>query len=436
MLNQDNVTSIETANHLLSKALEELKENQSLLSEEGLMRIAAAKSEVSLAHEKLMDDSSWGSVAEDPHLFWGVLQKVIFDTSLSLSAQKILKDTISKQNLADIDFQVCIKELVKNNCQQEAKLIHNLRHFGYLVAQNSEKNRMTPCNVDSILFAMISRWVQDDSPDFLLGNAMLNRKIQEAAAANTDSDPLNLNVIDKDNHKVFFGESFEQRFPEEEKKIKKAKRTAINLDVPLRGPSSNMAEETLVTPKSNWGRLINWISQRPTAIKQFFKNIKLPKIGFSLSKKDKDTVSVGNPIVQPKQPGSPLINERHESLAEKTTVKENDPVKISQHWSKRDVTTYKDKAKERKVEEPFVGRARAILPSRGLNEEVIAENTVTAKKAQQEDKVISEKIVPSIPQDEIQSKYPNAPKKVDTGAEQTSFEKAKEVFEKKKPKQS
>ncbi len=50
--------------------------------------------------------------------------------------------------------------------------------------------------------------------------------------------------------------------------------------------------------------------------------------------------------------------------------------------------------------------------------------------------MISEKIVPSIPQDEIQSKYPNAPKKVDTGDEQTSFEKAKEVFEKKKPKQS
>ncbi len=206
--------TLSVSNQILEQVLGYFATNSQQLRMEGILRIdgnVAQQKEVLervktnpskkpiTSKENLKTLGQDGKVKlELTHNIIGVLKKSLKDPlGFSPRAIEVVRefDKITPNDL--------VEELIKVDSFEEAKIIHNLLHLGFLVAKNQQANKMTPNNVAVVLTPQIA----NIAGEFNLGfSAVLqNNLTQLLDRALTAEKSLLSQPFDKEGYEVQMG---------------------------------------------------------------------------------------------------------------------------------------------------------------------------------------------------------------------------------------
>jgi len=188
-LSLSTATSLETANYVLDQVLDHIayKNNaEAFLKTEGIYRISGTEKEVRECYAKIQKDPNTAllkdqpEIIQNPHNIVGVLKKALLDARIKWSPQALkalvnfqaaFQSQPQKTKVEDLNNTVLtpesaeygprlisqlIVDLVQCGAIEEAKLLHNLAHLGYLICQYEASNKMTPINMAIVMTPSLS----------------------------------------------------------------------------------------------------------------------------------------------------------------------------------------------------------------------------------------------------------------------------------------
>mgnify|MGYP001026644420 CR=1 FL=1 len=196
-LSLSTATPLETTNYVLDQVLDHIayKNNaEAFLKTEGIYRISGTEKAVRECYAKIQKDPNTAllkdqpEIIQNPHNIVGVLKKALLDTRIKWSPQalkalaifqgafQVKSQETKAENLNNTDltaapeeysprlFSQLIVDLIQCGAIEEAKLLHNLTHLGYLICQYQAFNKMTTSNMAIVMTPSLSALTMHQLP--------------------------------------------------------------------------------------------------------------------------------------------------------------------------------------------------------------------------------------------------------------------------------
>lgn len=179
---QHHASSLEITNHILDQILIHLaneKSRNAFLDTEGLYRKSGEAEKIEAYFNTIKNTyplklfADFTDLMEDPHVVIGVLKKALQATEfhwpiqakpLLLAFQNIFyenSEAMDPQSLVDLIVSLSSCDVV-----EEAKLIHNLIHLGYLISSHGSQNKMDPFNMARLIGPALSTMTGHQIPAY------------------------------------------------------------------------------------------------------------------------------------------------------------------------------------------------------------------------------------------------------------------------------
>lgn len=191
------------ANFALEKVLAHVAASQegssnSFLDQTGILRKSGSLTTRNEAYEEFQKDpedfflgDSWQALSKSNNDVVSFLKKVLDNASFSEQARESIKKYKAEGKLKE-GFQELIDTLLKKDCLQEAKLLHNVLYLSRQVAEREKTNAMTWQNVCiSFLNPKITSWVEPDKiqPSDYIGTLSKEKVFQQVQSSFSTAYP-------------------------------------------------------------------------------------------------------------------------------------------------------------------------------------------------------------------------------------------------------
>lgn len=331
-INLSNATPLEKANVVLDKVIAYSTNSPTFLDAVGIFRQSGdgnivdgmyRKVDADLSRLRLENENDYTRVE---HNVTGLLKRYILSDQMQWSSEAaaILANELHQKlddRTFDFDFKPVIEKLIAENHLEEAKMLHNTLHMGYLVAAKSEKNKMTPAN----MFQTFAPWLAGMSKDESLYMMMT---LAAKPVSDQNKDALGLYK----NGAPVYGQTFDQTFPDAALKIKEQHANIPNRASTTVG-TSNLTSARVVVP-AMLTKARDWLTKIAIpAVKDFFTK-KIPSLFRRLTgAKEKEPVVLSSPE-NPKEASSQWKEARPSQQwksAKPTALKDNPPSEAVRH---------------------------------------------------------------------------------------------------------
>lgn len=370
-INLSKATTLEKANVVLEKVITHAQNSSSFLTAEGIFRQSADGNIVDEMYRKVDPDLSRLHLENEKaftlidHNVTGLLKRYILSDQMQWSREAcaLLTNELHQKlddRTFDFNFKPIIERLIAENHLEEAKMLHNTLHIGYLVAAKSEKNKMPPSN----MFQTFAPWLADMAKDDGLYMMMT---LAAKPVSEQNKDALGL----YNNGAPVYAQTFDQTYPDAANKIKAQHANIPNRAFTIKGmpeAAAGIKMPRMLTKARDW--LTNTAIP---AVRNFFTK-KIPSLFRRLvGAKEKESVVLSSP----ENPKEARPSQQWKS-AKPTELKDNPPSEAVRH----DVVFPKeppppppveseqvnDAFNDSKIEEKIV-RPPSITPSRITVEE-------------------------------------------------------------------
>ncbi|MBS0290055.1 MAG: hypothetical protein JSS07_08500 [Proteobacteria bacterium] len=217
--NIQNGSPLQRMNIMLEHELKHFDDG--LLATPGLLRMQGREADVNLLYQEFLKDPIGFKIPKDKnldtHVKLGLVKKAASEETMSFSpaALMILTDFVKDLRAAKESaptFEILMNALVQNGAFEEAKMIHNILHFGYKIAQAHKKRLasgdgeqlMLEDNVAMVLSPWIANRTDPTDPTEYMGN---RSAIQDSLMLTLQKDP---NI---------FAKSFQETYPQYDQKL-------------------------------------------------------------------------------------------------------------------------------------------------------------------------------------------------------------------------
>ncbi len=198
---------LQKVNQILTQEIAYFTADAARLETDGLLRVQGNDNLVNPIAVQMLDDplakplSSFKEIQNEPNDVIGVFKKAVKDPAgFSPEAIEVIAKLLVEDNTLTSDG--IIQALIAQNALEEAKMLHNMLHLGFLVAQKQEKNRMIPSNVAVVL----GPWIANITDNPMMGfNSQLKVNLTHF---------IEKALKDKDNKLT---QSFDNAYPEQAK---------------------------------------------------------------------------------------------------------------------------------------------------------------------------------------------------------------------------
>ncbi len=208
-------THLEKTNVVLDKVIACATNTPGFLETVGIFRVPAAVGEVDALYRKADLDPSELSLessvdADDAskHNVTGLLKRYILSDNLQWSddAARILAAELEKDNF---NFADTIQQLLDKQYFEEAKMLHNVMHMAYIIAQKSDNNKMPAANMFQAFGPWLAR-MSKGAPDVEMKLAM------QAIAATSGGVKIDMMGVNATNAKgePHYNKTFDQIYPQ------------------------------------------------------------------------------------------------------------------------------------------------------------------------------------------------------------------------------
>ncbi|MBS0286050.1 MAG: hypothetical protein JSR17_02055 [Proteobacteria bacterium] len=223
-LDFSGATPLEKVNHILRQQLDYFSSDPTLLQTEGLLRVQGSEDKVLPVYNRMIVNpadphSGFKNLASEPHNAIGVLKKSLKESlNFSPEAREIIEKLYQPLNPDEpLTPEKIIEELIAINALEEAKVVHNIFHLGYLVASQKEKNLMGPSNVAIVIAPWIDNIASDKNEDRTSPQALV-RGVQRQPKIQTNLGQLLTAALTKagkqESSKI--AQPFEKAYPAQE----------------------------------------------------------------------------------------------------------------------------------------------------------------------------------------------------------------------------